>query len=234
MKFKVHSDVFSVLPNVCFGVVAARGLDNQKKQQLIAAHLASSIAHVRAHLHEVNIRELEEIVVYRSAFKSLGYNPNKFMCSIEALVKRILKGGSFPTINTVVDLGNAISLKYVLPIGAHDLEAGDDDIEVRFAVAGDTFIPFGAQEPEAPDVGELVYARGNDIKTRRWIWRQGVSGMITEKSSAVFYPIDGFTGVNDSAVRTARNELADILEKELGCQVAVGWVNAEQMEMTIE
>jgi DNA/RNA-binding domain of Phe-tRNA-synthetase-like protein len=234
MKFKVHPEVFSVLPSCCFGVVVARGFDNKKKHREIATLLENSIKDIRERLHDINIRELSEIAVYRDAFQKLGYNPNKFMCSIEALVKRILKGGSFPMINTVVDLGNAISLKYVLPIGAHDLRASNDDIEIRFSMLGDTFTPFGAEEPEIVDTGELVYARGNDIKTRKWIWRQGVTGMITDNTTAVFYPIDGFTGVNDTSILHARDELAKILGNKLGCQVDVGWVDAEYNEMTIE
>lgn len=234
MNFKAQSKVFEVLPNVCFGVVVARGMDNRKTNPKIAALLEKSIEDIRNRMQGVNIRELDEIAAYRNAFQMLGYNPNKFMCSIEALVKRVLKGGMFPLINTIVDLGNAISLKHVLPIGAHDIHADNDDIEIRFAMPEDTFIPFGATEPEAVDAGELVYARGNSIKTRKWIWRQGVSGMITADTTDIFYPIDGFSGINDTAVRNARNELADVLKNTLGCRTSVGWVDKKRMKLAIE
>lgn len=234
MKFKVQQKVFEVLPNACFGVAVARGMDNRKTNPKIAALLEKSIDDIRHRLQGVNVRETDEIAPYRNAFQTLGYNPNKFMCSIEALVKRVVKGGMFPLINTIVDLGNAISLKHVLPIGAHDIHAGNDDIEIRFAMPEDTFIPFGATAPEPVDVGELVYARGNSIKTRKWIWRQGVSGMITENTTDIFYPIDGFSGINDTAVRNARNELADILGNTLGCRTSVGWVDIKCMEVEIE
>ncbi|KJS00335.1 MAG: tRNA synthetase subunit beta [Desulfobulbaceae bacterium BRH_c16a] len=234
MKFKVQPKVFEVLPNACFGVVVARGMDNRKTNPKIAALLENSIDDIRHRLKGVNVRETDEIAPYRNAFQALGYNPNKFMCSIEALVKRVLKGGMFPLINPIVDLGNAISLKHVLPIGAHDIHAGNYDIEIRFAVPEDTFIPFGATEPEAVDAGELVYAGGNSIKTRKWIWRQGVSGMITANTTDIFYPIDGFSEINDTAVRNARNELADILENTLGCRTSVGWVDRKSMELAIE
>ena len=152
------------------------------------------------------------------------------MCSIEALAKRIAKGGNLPRINTAVDLGNAISLKYVLPIGAHDVQASTDDFDIRFARKDDTFIPFGENSPQAVDTGELVYARGTSVKTRRWIWRQSGAGMITEKTTDVFYPIDGFTGINDSAVRSARDEIADILARKLNCSISTGWVDADVQE----
>ncbi len=36
------------------------------------------------------------------------------MSSVEAMVKRVAKGNFLPSINPVVDLGNSISLKYIL------------------------------------------------------------------------------------------------------------------------
>jgi len=233
MKFRVQPEVFTILPNACFGVIVARGVDNRKIYPKISELLENSIENTRHRLTDVNIRELPEIAAYRDAFTTLGYNPNKFMCSIEALVKRILKGGKFPLINPVVDLGNAISLKYILPIGAHDINADGNDIEIRFSTPEDTFLPFGATEPETMGDGELVYARGKSIKTRRWIWRQGLPGMITGSTTDIFYPIDGFTGINDQAVRHAQAELADILARTLGCRTSSGWVDAESMEFEI-
>lgn len=233
MKFIVKPEVFEILPTACFGVVVARGIDNKRKNKKIDALLNANIEEIRQRLADADIRQIPEISIYRKAFQSLGYNPNKFMCSIEALIKRILKGGAFPRINAVVDLGNAISLKYILPMGAHDLQASSDDIEIRQATADDTFTPFGASEPEPVDSGELVYARGNSVKTRKWIWRQSANGMITEETTDVFFPIDGFLGENDDAIRSAQNELAEYLEKILGCQVLVGWVDRNCSEIDL-
>ena len=81
-------------------------------------------------------------------FTALGINPNKFLCSIEALLTRIAKGKGFPHINAAVDLGNAVSIKHRLPMGAHDLDTIEDGLDVRLAQEGDTFIPFGCTEEE--------------------------------------------------------------------------------------
>lgn len=55
----------------------------------------------------------------------MGINPNRFPCSVEALATRIAKGGGLPDINPAVNLVNAYSLRYSLPMGAHDLDAAD-------------------------------------------------------------------------------------------------------------
>ena len=48
------------------------------------------------------VRELANIASYRDLMK-FRVNPNKFPPSVEAMVKRILKGGQLPTINALVD-----------------------------------------------------------------------------------------------------------------------------------
>ena len=115
-----------------------------------------------------------------------------------------------------MDLGNAVSIKHRLPMGAHDLGTIDDGLDVRLAREGDTFIPFGSTETETPDAGEAGYASGSEIRTRRWTWRQSERGKITEETTAILFPIDGFSDVNADEVRTAAEELAALLHRYFG------------------
>ena len=118
MKFVVEKEIFEKLPTACFGVVVAKGIDNGKSYPTVDALLDESIAAAAAHFEGKKVKEEPEILPYREAFRALGINPNKFMCSIEALFTRIAKGKGMPHINPIVDLGNAVSLKYTLPMGA--------------------------------------------------------------------------------------------------------------------
>ena len=111
------------------------------------------------------------------------------MSSIEATVKRVSKGNVLPSINPIVDLVNSISLKYILPMGAHDLDALTGEIAIRFSRKGDAFTPLGENLVEVLDNGELVYADSKRIRTRRWIWRQSNIGKINENSKNIFLPL---------------------------------------------
>ncbi|MEI3100361.1 MAG: phenylalanine--tRNA ligase beta subunit-related protein [Oscillospiraceae bacterium] len=148
------------------------------------------------------------------------------MCSIEALMKRVQKSGALPHINTVVDLGNAFSLNYQLPMGAHDVDKMEGDMEIRFSTSADHFRPMGETETETMPEGELVYVSANTVKTRRWIWRQSEDGKIGPETCNVF-PIDGFKGVNLDSVLAARDELARLLREDFGCQVFTGLVDKD-------
>ena len=213
MHFIIDDKVFDVLPEVCFGVVVARDLNNSGNNQEIWNLLEQAIEAARIKFKPVKPKEHSDLRPFREAFQKMGINPNKFPCSVEALTTRIAKGGNLPDINPVVNLVNAYSLKYTLPMGAHDLDTTEDDIEVRFSRSSDIFIPFGQTEPETLEDGEMVYASGNKIRTRKWIWRQSDQGKVTAESKNIFFPIDGFSDSNREIVIRARDELCADLER---------------------
>ena len=225
-RFTVENTVFEKLPDYCVGVVVARGLDNHSQSGAVGRMLDQAAADFAQTKREANIRELPGVKACRDAFQALGMNPNKFMCSIEALMKRVQKNGALPHINTVVDLGNAFSLTYQLPMGAHDVDKLEGDIQIRFSTPEDHFLPMGEEGMETMPAGELVYVSGHTVKTRRWIWRQSEDGKITGDTSHVFFPIDGFQNVNGAAVLAARDALARLLEQDFGCQVVTGYVDS--------
>lgn len=111
MYFSVEKEIFDRLPNACFGVVMAKGIDNRKEYPEIERLLTESIQAAALRFEGKKVKEEPEILPYREAFRTLGINPNKYLCSIEALFTRIAKGKGMPYINPVVDLGNAVSLK---------------------------------------------------------------------------------------------------------------------------
>ena len=156
MFYQVSEEFFEKLPNAYFGAVAVRGLDNTREIPELEAMLNENVQECEAYFTGKKPKETEDILPYRGAFTALGINPNKFLCSIEALLTRIAKGKGFPHINAAVDLGNAVSIKHRLPMGAHDLGSIEEGLDVRLAKEGDTFVPFGATESETPDVGEAV------------------------------------------------------------------------------
>lgn len=229
MSFRIAQDVFEKQPDLYIGAVVVKGIDNTVENPAVEAFLDQQIERLHGALAGMKVKEHPMILPFRAAFNALGYNPNKFMPSIEALASRIEKGKGMPHINPLVDLGNAISLKYLLPLGAHPLFELDE--EIRFAREGDVFRPFGATEDEQPDVGELIYANGNNVGTRRWIWRQSEYSKIERDTTDVFLPIDGFIFLQDK-VDAAVAELAARCEEFLCSTPAVtGVLHKESPEL---
>ena len=234
MKFEVSKDFFDKVEDAVFGVVVVKNFDNKVSYDYINKMFDESLKSSKEKFLNVKIKEEPWILPYREAFRSLNINPNKYMCSIEALMTRISKGNDIPHINPMVDLGNALSLKYELPIGVHDIDNFiDGDIQIRESDGNDNFIPFGSTEVEHPEVGEIIYASGNEVKTRRWTWRQGERSKVTEESKDFFIPIDGFISNKDKIIEL-QEELVKYLKDDLKLEVYSGIVDKDNRIFKIE
>lgn len=233
MRFTVENNVFKKLEGVCFYVLSAYGIDNNLKTagKEIETLLKENIKKANEKLIGKNIKEIPEILCYRNAFEKLGVNPNKYMCSIEALLKRVLKNTEINSINLAVDLINALSIKYFLPMGLHDIDTfTDESLCIRFSKEDDIFIPFGFSEKdkehiEKPDKDELLYVSSNIVRTRRWIWRQSEIGKITKNTKNIFLPIDAFYSVNEETAKKAQEELVTLLKTFFNCDIRTGFLD---------
>jgi len=232
MRFKVYDEVFEKLPDLYFGVVVGSQINNRQNIPEIYNLMKNEMSQMKNNLKGINLKEYPGIIPYRDAFNQLNLNPNKFMSSVEAMAKRVSKGNVLPSINPVVDLINSISLKYILPMGAHDLDALQGEIAIRFSREGDTFTPLGEELVEILNSGELVYADSKRVRTRRWIWRQSNIGKIDENSKNIFFPIDGFQ-INKERVMKAAEELEILLKRYFNCQIKKGFTDINHPEMEI-
>ncbi|MDP2856938.1 MAG: phenylalanine--tRNA ligase beta subunit-related protein [Bacillota bacterium] len=213
MLFKVAPEVFELFPDYIVGVVVVRGMSNTLHGP--GESLESACERARVMLGE-SPRHHPMVSVWREAFLKAGYNPNRFSPSIDALTSRVVKSGGIPSINGAVDIINAHSLTYLLPMGAHDLGPMKGDFEVRKSRPGEVFSPMGHGEKEIVDTGEIVYADDLEVRTRRWIWRQGDNAKVNQLTTHLFCPIDGFAGTNLQQVLAARASIANALVEHLG------------------
>jgi hypothetical protein len=69
-----------------------------------------------ARLAERPESEFPEIAAWRRAFSQMGLKPTQYRCASEALLRRFRKVGSLPWIHPLVDVCNAVSLAYAIPI----------------------------------------------------------------------------------------------------------------------
>ncbi|MCT4620306.1 MAG: phenylalanine--tRNA ligase beta subunit-related protein [Marinisporobacter sp.] len=212
MKYSVDPWVFDKNPDVCFGIIIGKGIKNSLTTEADANCLMQSEEHLKNILTVENLKKHPDIAVYRDALRNVKINPNKFMNSVEAMCKRVVKGGSLPRINAMVDLCNAISLKEVISLGAHDLADIKYDLEVRPSKEGDKFLPFGGNEFEDVPLGELVFTSGNEIQTRQWLWRQSELGKITETSTDIIFQLVGFKGYHQMKFENAMKAVEELVQ----------------------
>jgi len=209
MRFSVDGRLFEIFPGLKIGVLIAK-IENRSygddKLELI-------IEDFRRNFHYERPQEHPHIKAWRDAFNKVGITASKYYSSIESLVRRILKGGPFPRINPVVDLYNAISLKYLVPMGCHGLHHIDGNIMLCFANGGEPFIPIEGGEIERAEKDEVVYKDDSEILTRRWVWRQSHKGKIEVDTTEVFIPIDVLEGLPEGIPEYIMSDLESAINE---------------------
>lgn len=103
-------------------------------------------------------------------------NRNRTPCSASALRKRVLKEGTLPPLDPVVDIYNAISIRYAIPVGGENLAAYSGAPRLTLADGSEPFDTVKEGQPgvEHPDAGEVIWRDDVGVTCRRWNWRQGV------------------------------------------------------------
>lgn len=214
MKYTVKPEVFELNPNLRFGIIVARGITNTETLADETERLRNAEKNVREIIKPEELKAEPIIKGYRLVMQNAGINPNKFVNSMEAMMKRVLKGGQLPTINSLVDLCNAISIEKQVSLGGHDLADIKDDLSVGFTKGSEKFLPFGAEEYEVVEAGELVFTSGEVVQTRKWVWRQSELGKMTLDTKDVFFQLVGFDDSPESPLIKALNSLEEVLEKK--------------------
>jgi len=214
--YSISQELFDKFPGFCRGVVVATGLTNRASPADLTAALREAEAALPSILNIDTILENPKISNWREAYRSIGIKPTEFRPSVEALARRVLRGESLPSISTLVDIGSLVTIRHLLPTGAHAIDHLKGDIELRFASGNETFEPFGTDIVEHPAPGEIIFADGDIVMTRRWTWRQAKHSLVVPETTAVEVNLDGLPPFTQTDVETICTEVAGLLEKYCG------------------
>src|SRR5687767_10009699 len=114
MRFLIHDSFWQLLPDARIGIIVARELDNtQAERSDIAALLADAVATAAAGLGE-DIAAHPAVAPWRQAYQAFGVKPSKYRSSIESLL-RSARAQRIRSVNPLVDIYNAVSLRHMLP-----------------------------------------------------------------------------------------------------------------------
>ncbi|HLC75986.1 MAG TPA: phenylalanine--tRNA ligase beta subunit-related protein [Candidatus Peribacterales bacterium] len=201
------------------GVLVVKGVDNVGAHSDIVSLLRQAETNVSASLTIETFKDHPKLKVLQEVHQAFGSNPNKFPPSVQALVKRVLKGGQLPTINPLVDLYNVISLKYLLCAGGEDTDQCIGDIHLTYATGNEEFIGLGETENDPPDAGEVIYCDDKGVICRKFNWREGDRTKLTEKTRNCVLVIEARSPILRSELEEALNELKAFVEKYCGGSV---------------
>lgn len=102
----------------------------------------------------------------------MGLKPTQYRCASESLLRRFRKEGTLPQLHPLVEVCNAISVAFAIPVAVFDVAKVTGDLEVRYADGDENYLTFSGQA-EHPAPGEVIFADGaRQVHARRWTNRQ--------------------------------------------------------------
>lgn len=227
LYYSIADEVFAKYPGYARGVVLAYGVTNRESPGELTDLLREAEASVRARMTIETVAEYPRIKSWREAYRAFGAKPSEFRSSIEAMARRALRNECLPSINALVDIGNVISLKYLVPVGGHALDEVKEDIALRPATGSEVFIPFESDQVEAPLPGEIIFAEGDTVLTRRWTWRQAKHTLTVLSTRMIEFNVDGLAPVPLTEVEQICIEVSQMVERFCGGRLRYGILTPE-------
>jgi len=183
MKFQHASQIWRDFPELVPGVLFAEGITASLPTGPGTAKFTGA---ARSRLDGRTESELPEIQAWRRAFARMGLKPTQYRCAAESLLRRFRKDGTLPGVHPLVDLCNAASLAFAIPVAVFDTAQITGDLTVRHATGAEDYLTFSG-DVEHPAPGEVIFADGSgQAHARRWTNRQsGRSAVRDETVSAL-------------------------------------------------
>ncbi|RPI84094.1 MAG: hypothetical protein EHM41_14255 [Chloroflexi bacterium] len=218
LSYFISDEIFQRFPGYVRGVVVAENVQNRPSPNELIGLMREVELSLRNRLDLGKIAEHPRIKSWRDAYRAFGARPGEFRSSIEALTRRILRGDGLPSINALVDIGNVVSLRHLIPAGGHAIDMLEEDIALRFAAGEEEFIPFGSDQIEHPLPGEVIFAEGNAVLTRRWTWRQANHTLTVLETEAIEFNLDALPPVPQEEIEETCQEVIDLMSLYCGGQ----------------
>lgn len=209
-RFQYSPEILAQFPTINGGMILASGLQNDDSPQALRDAFLAEQAAVAARIGNTSLSEIPALASWRAAFRKFGVDPTQYRSAAEALTRRVAKKGDIPFINTLVDIGNLVSIRYALPIAVVDLRQIHGAITVRFADGTELFTDHGQSQSIHPDSGEVVFVdENNRVVARRWCWRQSLESTSQPDTTDILITIEAH---HDKGRADVENAIADITE----------------------
>lgn len=157
----------------------------------------------------------DHLAAWADVFQTFGAKPKRTPCSADALRKRVLRDGTLPAIDPVVDLYNAVSLRYAVPVGGEAIQAYQGSPRLTVAMGTEPFdtVKAGEAAVEYPAQNEVIWCDDRGVTCRRWNWRQGIRTRLDIDAPQMWFILESLPQMPLAMLHEAGKMLTDGLQK---------------------
>jgi DNA/RNA-binding domain of Phe-tRNA-synthetase-like protein len=208
MYFCHVQEIWQQFPQLVPGLIVVAGVHPHAD---VEERLQPWLQRARAQLSRAPESELPAIAAWRRAFAQMGLKPTQYRSAAEALLRRFRREGVLPRLHPLVDLCNALSLAFALPVAVFDIGRVHGYLEVRRATGDEQYLAFNG-ETEHPAPGEVIFAdAANHVHARRWTFRQSLRSAVGPATTRALIVSEGLHARAHADVRALIDALAEEL-----------------------
>jgi DNA/RNA-binding domain of Phe-tRNA-synthetase-like protein len=215
--FQYHPDILRRFPQVVGGAILARDVTNGPSPASLQALYQEEQRRSLQRIGETPLSQLESLAAWRRAFRDFGVDPTQYRSASEALLRRLTKKGSIPSINLLVDIGNLVSIRYALPVAVFERRALQGTVTVHFADGSERYSELGESEEDHPKPGEVVFSDETRLViARRWCWRQSEPSAASAQTRECLITIEAHHATGRRDIEAALHDLLALLKEHAG------------------
>lgn len=202
--FQYHPDILTRYPQVVGGAILARNVTNGPTPAQLQALYQAEQQQVLQRIGSTPLSQIESLAAWRRAFRGFGVDPTQYRSAAEALLRRLTKKGTIPSINLLVDLGNLVSIRYGL----------QGPVTVHFADGSERYSELGESDEDHPEPGEVVFSDETRLViARRWCWRQSEPSAASEQTRECLITIEAHHATGRQDIEAALHDLLALLKE---------------------
>lgn len=216
MHFSHHPAIWQQYPELAAGALYAQGIRTDVTTQAVVDRF---LAIARERMAKAGSEsELPEIQAWRRVFQRMGLKPTQYRCASESLLRRFRKEEVMPQVHPLVDVCNAISMAFAIPVAALDTNQIAQWLQVRHATGAEHYQAFSG-EMEHPDANEVTFVDAeNRSHARRWTNRQSGLSAVRDATRGVLIVTEGVHPTAQADVARLLEALAGTLREVWGAQ----------------
>ena len=169
MNLTISDELTTRWSKLSVGVLRAK-VKNSLTSPELWQEIENEVAVIRSKYDTNTIKERSGIVATRNAYKATGKDPSRYRPSNEQLARRVIQGKDLYSVDTLVDIGNLVSLRSGYSIGVLDSQK----------IVGDVVLGVGRHEEPYEGIGRgLLNIEGLPV------YRDNLGGIATPTSDSM-------------------------------------------------
>ncbi|HKV57506.1 MAG TPA: phenylalanine--tRNA ligase beta subunit-related protein [Ktedonobacteraceae bacterium] len=228
--FQYDSEIIRRYPSIVGGVIYAQDMTNGPTPSALQAVFKAEQQATIQRIGDTPLSQLPALAAWRGAFREFGVEPTQYRSAAESLLRRLTKKGDIPSINTLVDLCNLVSIRYALPAAVFDTRAINGTLTVHFAGGSERYTTLGQSEVDHPEVGEVVFSDDTGlVMARRWCWRQSEQSAAQPDTTNAIITVEAHHANAHYDIEAALQDLLSLLKEYAGGTFVADMLDARKL-----